>query len=600
MNGGQNSLNNPTKYTVEQEITLSNPIKDGYVFDGWKDNNTKITKLEKGSTENKVLTAQWKTIDFSITYELAGGTNNTNNPSNYNVEQEITFLNPTKKGYKFLGWKDENDNIITKIDKGTMKNITLTATWEKTITLYLVGDSTVCSFEGKDLDYYYQRFGYGTKIGEYLKDNITVNNLAISGRSSKSFLIEENYQTLLDNISEGDYLIIGFGHNDEKAEVERYTNPNTGLDDPSSFKYHLYNYYVKVATDNKATPILMTPIVRRSASDNYTGNSIHQTSDSGDYKGGDYSKAIIDLGEEKSILTIDLTTITKNLYTELTATKTVKLHAWTTSKETSVDNTHLNEYGASLIAYKIALALKETTLSNLIKDNIVQPDESILKVNPLYKEPEPQKGFTPSTIWTGLKEGWYGTVFGDVGGDKNINNTQFNLLYQDNKFILRAGIASAAGKIASSSDGIAMIFQEIDKDQNFTLSATMTLISNGTSNTNQIGFGLMVRDDMYTDVKVSLSSNYISSAIIDPSNPTLFYGRNESALQKDSTITLDNNTINLSIVKENDTYIITIGNNTKTISNVDLNKVNANNNYVGFFVSRQVEVEFSNLIFELK
>ena len=54
-------------------------------------------------------------------------------------------------------------------------------------TMYLVGDSTVASFSDQ---YFYPRYGYGTQIGDYLSDKVTVKNLALSGRSSKSFIIQ--------------------------------------------------------------------------------------------------------------------------------------------------------------------------------------------------------------------------------------------------------------------------------------------------------------------------------------------------------------------------------------------------------------------------
>ena len=128
----------------------------------------------------------------------------------------------------------------------------------KNTKVYMVGDSTVCSFED---DYYYPRYGYGTKLHKYLKEEASVVNLALSGRSSKSFLEEPNYQTLKDSITEGDYLLIGFGHNDEKTEEGRYTNPNTSINEEGSLKKSLYDNYIKLAQDVNATPILLTPIV---------------------------------------------------------------------------------------------------------------------------------------------------------------------------------------------------------------------------------------------------------------------------------------------------------------------------------------------------
>ena len=68
--------------------------------------------------------------------------------------------------------------------------------------------------------YYYPRYGYGTQIGKYLSPSVTVNNLALSGRSSKSYIDPAdngNYAMLMSGLKAGDYLMIGFGHNDEKG-----------------------------------------------------------------------------------------------------------------------------------------------------------------------------------------------------------------------------------------------------------------------------------------------------------------------------------------------------------------------------------------------
>ena len=102
---------------------------------------------------------------------------------------------------------------------------------------FMVGDSTMCSFENDSSDAikYYPRVGFGTKMQNYLNANYEVVNLAISGRSAKSFLAEENYQILSNSIKEGDYLFIEFGHNDAKADEIRYSNPNGSYVEKGSF-----------------------------------------------------------------------------------------------------------------------------------------------------------------------------------------------------------------------------------------------------------------------------------------------------------------------------------------------------------------------------
>ncbi len=151
-------------------------------------------------------------------------------------------------------------------------------------TVWMVGDSTVSSFNDA---YYYPRYGYGTQLQNYLDGYYTVNNIALSGRSSKSFMVSKDdpkvesneYKALKAGIKSGDILIIGFGHNDAKqGEDDRFTDPTGDWQTEGSFAKSLYDNYVKVAEDAGATAIICTPIVRRSTGE-YTGTNIHITTD---------------------------------------------------------------------------------------------------------------------------------------------------------------------------------------------------------------------------------------------------------------------------------------------------------------------------------
>lgn len=115
-------------------------------------------------------------------------------------------------------------------------------------TVWTVGDSTVCSFND---NYYYPRYGWGTQLEHYFDSSLTVKNLALSGRSSKSYVQEEQYQTLMQGMKAGDYLFVGFGHNDEKADEGRYTNPNGNYLTEGSFANSLYVNYVKPAAGKR-------------------------------------------------------------------------------------------------------------------------------------------------------------------------------------------------------------------------------------------------------------------------------------------------------------------------------------------------------------
>ena len=263
----------------------------------------------------------------------------------------------------------------------------------KETEVYIVGDSTVSSFTDS---YYYPRYGYGTQLSSYFDSKATFINYALSGRSSRSFIEEANYSLLKSGLSEGDYLIVGFGHNDEKSDdAERFTDASKDITDSTSFKYYLNEYYVKLAKEKGATPIICTPIVRANSSNDYTGSSAHITST------GNYSQAIIELGQEVNCDVVDLTTITKNKYTELGYDEAKYYHAMTSAKydtdgvtvipdTNTVDNTHLNIYGAKFVAYSFANALKNTKneLGNYVLGDIAaQTKENDLVSNPNYVVP---------------------------------------------------------------------------------------------------------------------------------------------------------------------------------------------------------------------
>ena len=153
-------------------------------------------------------------------------------------------------------------------------------------TLWVLGDSTLSSFTDK---YFYPRYGYGTKLGAYLDEDIQVENIALSGRSSKSYTTEPQYQTLLSGMKDGDYLMIGFGHNDEKTEAERFTSGTGNYQQDGTFAHSLYTRYIQKAQAAGCSVILCTPIVRRTATGCWSEQELHVTGDTGDFIGGDYA-----------------------------------------------------------------------------------------------------------------------------------------------------------------------------------------------------------------------------------------------------------------------------------------------------------------------
>lgn len=111
LNGGK--AENRTSYTfAESAFTLNQPVKEHYVFEGWKSNrDAKLIKdytVDTNKSENLTLEAIWTPVEYSIVYNLEGGEfpEYPENPTSFTVEDEtFTILNPTKEGYEFMGWE---------------------------------------------------------------------------------------------------------------------------------------------------------------------------------------------------------------------------------------------------------------------------------------------------------------------------------------------------------------------------------------------------------------------------------------------------------------------------------------------------------------
>ncbi len=504
-----------------------------------------------------------------------------------------------------------------------------------TPTLYVVGDSTACHYDDSaDANYYYKRVGFGDKIADYA--DLEVVNLALSGRSSKSFVEEANYATLESSLEEGDILLIAFGHNDEKIDdATRYTSPGGTKDTEGSFKNSLYVNYVQLAQSKGATPILCSPIVRRATSTTWSANQLHQAND------GDYANDVKELAEEVGVEFIDLTYITKAKYDELTPDNTVYLHAWTNSASTSVDNTHVNNYGAKEVAYLIATNATASLLP-YIKAGIVEPTTADLVVNPNYVEAsgEDLTGEDLVSVLWNTTSPWYGTVFGDIGGEGKLyalnedGTYDYTTLAQavsgtnnfaidesaDGSVNIRVGLrtddnvtpyrSTTYGKISSTTDGLAMYYQPVDVGTNFSISATAHV--NGVYNVNnQTAFGAIVADSILVDKYDAIAiNNYVAASplkmvtgvgTVSETTGSLItawggYARIDGTLTQGDTIdTADGipqpgDDINVKITKVGNVYTVEYGTYVSEFT-VDMEDVV----YVGFFAARNADITFSNI-----
>lgn len=240
---------------------------------------------------------------------------------------------------------------------------------ERTTTIFMIGDSTMAN---KDISKGKKERGWGMALQCFFDDNIVIDNHAVNGRSSLSFINEGRWDAVLKKIKPGDYVIIQFGHNDEKPKADRHTDPG------STFDYNLAKF-VRETREHGGTPILMNCVVRRNfakvAPKNGDDEALrNQTfadapklveSDSLVDTHGLYRVAPRDVAKRMNVHFVDANKITHDLEQGLGKEASKKLHMWfLPGEEPSVpagkqDNTHYNIYGAHVVAGLLADALCE-------------------------------------------------------------------------------------------------------------------------------------------------------------------------------------------------------------------------------------------------
>lgn len=195
-------------------------------------------------------------------------------------------------------------------------------------TLFIIGDSTAAIFPETDA-----RVGWGAVLSAELA-GVHVNDAARSGRSSKSYFDEGHFRDVEAALAPGDLLLIQFGHNDEKDDPARHTDPAT------TFRDNLRRY-IAAARAHRATPVLLTPISRR----RFNGARIAPSH-------GDYPDATRAVAAETQTPLIDMTQKTEQLLERFGPEASKQLFA-------PDDNTHLSPPGAQAVARLVVDGLRE-------------------------------------------------------------------------------------------------------------------------------------------------------------------------------------------------------------------------------------------------
>ncbi|HKU42060.1 MAG TPA: rhamnogalacturonan acetylesterase [Polyangiales bacterium] len=210
-----------------------------------------------------------------------------------------------------------------------------------TPVIYVIGDSTASVYEAN----LSPRMGWAQPLQEYFRPACAkVQDKALSGRSSKSFYDEGAWTPIKSALRAGDYVLIQFGHNDEKREdTARYTEP-----------FGTYQQYLGKYIDDtlaaRATPILLTSIERN----NWKSGKLSASH-------GEYPEAVRQLAHMRNLTLVDMTELTHSYFESIGEAATTKLFLNLAPGESpnypsgNSDNTHLQEKGARIVA-DLALA----------------------------------------------------------------------------------------------------------------------------------------------------------------------------------------------------------------------------------------------------
>jgi len=229
---------------------------------------------------------------------------------------------------------------------------------DRVTTVFMIGDSTMAN---KSLVGGNPERGWGHVLSGFFSEDILIDNHAVNGRSSKSFIDEGRWEKVISKVKKGDYVFIQFGHNDEKADSTRHTDPGT------TFDANLRKF-VNETRAKGGIPVLFNSIVRRNfirpqdkdinkdarkvpgeEALSVEGNTLFDTH-------GSYLESPRRVAKELGVAFVDMNKITHSLVEKLGPVESKKLYMWVPANTVPAlpkgreDNTHLNVYGARLIA----------------------------------------------------------------------------------------------------------------------------------------------------------------------------------------------------------------------------------------------------------
>lgn len=219
---------------------------------------------------------------------------------------------------------------------------------QKHVRIFMVGDSTMANQPTDDNP---QR-GWGQAFPEFFTDDVEIKNYAVNGRSTKSYINEGKWDSVMKQLQSGDYVMIQFGHNDSKTEdSNRYAAPQT------TYRNNLIRFVNDVRSKG-AFPVLITSVNRRKFDS--TGKPVDLM--------GEYPAVVRSVAKDMKVPLIDLHKSSRELLEKQGAEASKKMYLFIPKnhflkyKGKEEDDTHFSEYGASQIASLVCNEIKKQNL----------------------------------------------------------------------------------------------------------------------------------------------------------------------------------------------------------------------------------------------
>ncbi len=227
---------------------------------------------------------------------------------------------------------------------------------KKKLHIYLVGDSTMCTYE----IFRAPLTGWGMPFSLFFDSTASIENRARGGRSTRTFLNENRWKPIADSLQDGDFVFIQFGHNDE-AKEEKYKDHYTPVHD---YKSNLVRF-ITDSRSKKAIPVLITPVTRMRFDKDGRIMETHK----------EYTAAVHEIALQHKVPLIDLDKASRELLQKFGPEHSKLLFMQLEPgehpnyPEGQKDNTHFNEFGARKIAELVLAGILELRLG--LKDRVV-------------------------------------------------------------------------------------------------------------------------------------------------------------------------------------------------------------------------------------